>query len=131
MYNPIELPSIQEIEELDRQRQNAIESLQLSDNGNSVKCQSCGTFIAIVGKLYRLHPKRIIELKSQIRWTEQYFNHHGGDKAELLKEEESKELLRRLPLYSAHMTGYKYICSKCWDKAYLLDQERRKKERTN
>ena len=49
--------------------------------------------------------------------------------AELLKEEQSKEFLRRLPLYSAKITGYKYVCSKCWDQVYWLSQNQKNKDR--
>jgi thymidine kinase len=38
--------------------------------------------------------------------------------ADLLKEEDKNEFVTRLPLYSSRMTGYKWICSECWDKAY-------------
>lgn len=131
MYNPIELPSMQEIEEMDKLQQEAIQSIEISGSGESpqsVKCQSCGAFVPIYGKLQRLHPKRIIALRNQIKCAEQYFFNHHEDKAQLLKqereelaelirEEQSKELLRRLPLYSAKITGYKYVCSSCWDKA--------------
>ena len=51
MYNPVQLPSLQEIEEMDKQRSKAIESLEIS--GNSVKCQRCSQDTPIVGKLNR------------------------------------------------------------------------------
>ncbi|HJT47143.1 MAG TPA: hypothetical protein VJ729_03085 [Nitrososphaeraceae archaeon] len=35
-----------------------------------------------------------------------------------IKEEDKNEFVTRLPLYSSRMTGYKWICSECWDKAY-------------
>jgi hypothetical protein len=38
--------------------------------------------------------------------------------AYILKEEEKNDLVTRLPLYSSRMTGYKWICSECWDKSY-------------
>jgi hypothetical protein len=50
---------------------------------------------------------------------------------ELLKDEAKRDRLRSLPLYSSKSTNYLFYYSPCWDKAYLLDQERRKKERTN
>ena len=45
---------------------------------------------------------------------------------------EKRDRLRSLPLYSSKITGYEFFCSPCWDKAYLLDQERRnwRKEQT-
>ncbi|MFL6432194.1 MAG: hypothetical protein ACJ71O_00490 [Nitrososphaeraceae archaeon] len=53
MNDPFELPSLEEIEEMDKRRSQAIESLQISDSGDSVKCQKCGIAVPIVGKLTR------------------------------------------------------------------------------
>jgi hypothetical protein len=47
--NPVELPSLQEIEAMDKQRQEAIESIEIS--GNSARCQRCSAYIPIVGRL--------------------------------------------------------------------------------
>jgi hypothetical protein len=52
LNDPFELPSLEEIKEMDRQRFHAIESLHISDH--SVKCQSCGIAVPIVGKLASL-----------------------------------------------------------------------------
>ena len=41
MNDPFELPSLEEIEEMDRQRLQAIESLQITHDGQYVKCQCC------------------------------------------------------------------------------------------
>jgi hypothetical protein len=38
---------------MERQRLRAIESLQIPDSDNSVKCQRCGIAVPIVGKLSR------------------------------------------------------------------------------
>ncbi|MFL6418343.1 MAG: hypothetical protein ACJ71P_02860 [Nitrososphaeraceae archaeon] len=57
MNDPFELPSLQEIEEMERQRSQAIEALQIYDH--SVKCQKCGIAVPIVGKLTS---QRVIKL---------------------------------------------------------------------
>ncbi|MFL6316449.1 MAG: hypothetical protein ACJ71K_00650 [Nitrososphaeraceae archaeon] len=51
LNDPFELPSLEEIQEMDKQRSQAIESLEMS--GNSVKCWRCGIAVPIVGKLTR------------------------------------------------------------------------------
>ncbi len=51
MDDPFVLPSLEQIEQMERQRSQAIESLEIS--GNSVKCQRCSQDIPIVGKLNR------------------------------------------------------------------------------
>jgi hypothetical protein len=38
--------------------------------------------------------------------------------AELLEEEAKADALRRLPLYSCRITGWKFVCSKCYDRVY-------------
>ena len=38
--------------------------------------------------------------------------------AELLEEEAKADALRLLPLYSCRITGFKFVCSKCYDKVY-------------
>jgi hypothetical protein len=39
--------------------------------------------------------------------------------AELLEEEAKADALRRLPLYSCRITGWKFVCSRCYDKVYM------------
>jgi hypothetical protein len=51
LNDPFELPSLQEIQEMERQRSQSIEALEVFDS--SVKCQKCGMAIPIVGKLSR------------------------------------------------------------------------------
>jgi hypothetical protein len=47
--NPIEVPDISIIEKMDRQREQAIESLEIADG--FVKCQKCGVAVRMVGGL--------------------------------------------------------------------------------
>jgi len=39
-------------------------------------------------------------------------------KAELEWLEEDAKYDRNLPLYSCRITGFKFVCSKCYDKVY-------------
>jgi hypothetical protein len=128
LNDPFELPSLHEIEEMERQRLHAIESLQIS--GNSVKCQRCSNDIPIVGKLNSPCNDRVVILQRRIKWIENY--RRGGstskdndlkalrqELSDLLEEEAKYDKLRSLPLYSCRITGFKFICSKCCDKVYL------------
>ena len=36
--------------------------------------------------------------------------------ADLLEEDAKADKLRRLPLYSCKITGWKFVCSKCYEK---------------
>jgi|SRR6188472_2481069 len=121
-----ELLSLEEVEEMDRQRQKAIESLEISDDAKYVKCQKCDKPVAMFAKLQRTSSvfNRIVSLERHIKWAEKNstinkkainnnVNHLKQEPADLLKQEEKNDLLRRLPLYSSHMTGYKWICSDC------------------
>ncbi|MFL6355188.1 MAG: hypothetical protein ACJ71C_01340 [Nitrososphaeraceae archaeon] len=53
----------EKIEEMDRQRSQEIESLQITDN--SIKCQKCGIVVPIVGKLPRPHNDRLLFCKKR------------------------------------------------------------------
>ena len=138
--NAVELPSIEEVEQMDKQQQqqNALESLEISitdhEKTSYVKCQKCSRRIAMFQKSPRSHSvsNRITVLEKRIKQDEIRYSHYlinnnnnyndiTGSKqelADLLKEEDKNEFVTRLPLYSSRMTGYKWICSECWDKAY-------------
>jgi adenine-specific DNA methylase len=70
LNEPFELPSLQEIEEMERQRSQAIALLEVF--GHSVKCQRCGNAVPIVGKLTMTTAKndRITVLEKRIKWLE-------------------------------------------------------------
>ena len=147
--NPKELPSLESTTAIDRQQEESYATLEFSSYGENqyVKCQRCGQAKRIVGKLQRPKNDRIEQIKKRIRHIEEYnlkYNNNkatsdsGGIKelkqelAQLIKEEEKRDRLRSLPLYSSKNTGYKFFCSPCWDQAYLIyEQERKKEKRTN
>ena len=136
-------------EAADRQKEEAFNSLEFSDNNGeeAVRCQCCNNWIRIVGKLQR--PKkpndRISTLQKRIKWLGecQHRNNINKNKAadaiikqdreelQRLQAEDAKyDKFRSLPLYSSKCTGYRFFCSPCWDQAYLIDQEQKKKEKT-
>ena len=55
MNDGIEIPSLEQIEQMERQRAQAVEALQISDDYRFVKCQRCSNAIPIVGKLPHQH----------------------------------------------------------------------------
>jgi hypothetical protein len=75
LSNPLPLPSLEEIEKMERQRSQAIESLEIS--GNSVKCQKCGVAVPIVGKLTMNTSSsgnaRIVTLQLRLKWLERHY----------------------------------------------------------
>src|SRR5919202_578120 len=111
---------------MDRQRLQAIESLQISDS--SVKCQKCCTAIPLHRTLTKPKSNRIDALQKQIKWIEDHS--HGNAKtdanikelkaelADLLEEEAKADSLMCLPLYSCKITGFRFVCSKCYDEVY-------------
>jgi hypothetical protein len=123
LNDPFELPSLEEIEQMERQRSQAVESLQISDSGNSVKCQRCALDIPIVGKLPRPHNDRVVILQRRIKWLENYYHSVNindlkalrQELTELLEEDAKAHKLRSLPLYSCRITGWKFVCSRCYD----------------
>ena len=71
---------------------------------------------------------RIDALQKQIKWIEDHS--HGNPKtdanikelkaelADLLEEEAKADSLMCLPLYSCKITGFRFVCSKCYDEVY-------------
>ena len=45
MNDGIEIPSLEQIEQMEKQRSQAVEALQISDG--FVKCQRCGTAVTV------------------------------------------------------------------------------------
>ena len=41
---------------------------------------------------------------------------------DLLEQDAKADKIRSLPLYSCGVTGWKFICSKCYDNVYALVQ---------
>ena len=131
-YFVVRVPSMEQIEEMDRLRSSYIESLEFDNKQNNVKCQGCGSLYPVIkqnefNRLTGSEPKRnrIFYLQKVIEQAEKY--HIGGingcknEKQELkslLDYERQNELLRRLPLYSNRMTGFRFLCSTCYDKVY-------------
>ena len=121
------------MEEMDRLRSSYIESLEFdSEQKNNVKCQGCDNLCPVTGqnefnKLEVSGPKRkrIYHLQKVIEQAEKYhigcINGCENEKQELkslLGYERQEELLRRLPLYSSRITGFRFLCSTCYDKIY-------------
>jgi len=125
---------------MERQRLQAIESLEISNH--SVKCQRCGIAVPIVGKLTARND-RIAVLQKQIKWIEEHYqyphrpygniNNGNNNKdnnnsikqlkaelAELLEEDAKYDKLRSLPLYSCRITEFRFLCSRCYDKIYVI-----------
>ena len=84
----------------------------------------------IVGKLSRTKNDRIAILQKRIKWIENYSRGNNSNKnddikalkqelAELLEEDAKADKLRSLPLYSCRITGWKFVCSRCYDKVYI------------
>jgi hypothetical protein len=128
LSNTVELPDIDEINEMDRKRAEAIQKLQVSDG--HVLCQKCGTAVPLLNNPDRRPTsKRVASLKWQIQWLK---THYYPDKksqkdsiaamekelAEILQGNEEYDKLRNIPLYSAKITDWRFVCSKCYEKAY-------------
>jgi hypothetical protein len=137
--NPIILPSLDEIDRMDKLRQEAIASLEVLNN--KVKCQKCGVWVPIAREPLRSssNTHEISNLRTRIRSAEQYSRRLSSTTelditiqklkeklAALMKEEEKQDLLRRLPLYSSLITRYKWLCSGCYELAYRRKNRKRK-----
>jgi hypothetical protein len=133
LSSPIELPSLEEIEAMEKQQQNAIDSLEIIQ-GSKAKCQRCSQAIPIVGRLQR--PKghtRIDTLQKMLSYLENQSRDIDSAKrlkeeiAQLEAEESKRDKLRSLPLYSCKITSWKFVCSKCYDDLYQISQQEQRK----
>jgi hypothetical protein len=150
LTDPFELPSLEQIEKMEKQRTQAIESLEISNDpgSDSVKCQKFGIDIPLIGKLTKPKSNQIAVLEKRIKWLEEGYPHrhrrYGGannnrassddnnngnsssiivvqlkqELADLLEEDPKADRLRSLPLYSCRTTGWKFVCSKYYDRVY-------------
>jgi hypothetical protein len=82
-----ELPSLEEVQEMERQRKQSIESLEISDG--KVKCQKCGIAVPIVGKMNRPANDRVVVLQKRIYWLETRYRSGNPDNLKALKTERS------------------------------------------
>jgi hypothetical protein len=131
----VEIPSLEEIDEMERQRSQAIEALEISDG--RVKCQKCGNAVPLLRTSINSKPSsvRIRFLKQHLRSLERYFkgSHRNinskaradvnikeveQELAGLLEAEAKADALRRLPLHSSKISGYKWICGECFERVY-------------
>ena len=96
-----------------------------------LSCQKCGITVPLLRALTKSRSNRIDALQKQIHWIERYRRGNNTIKdddlkqlkvelAELLEEASKIDKLRRLPLYSCRITGWKFVCSRCHDKALTL-----------
>jgi peptide subunit release factor RF-3 len=118
-----ELPSLEEIAAMDRQRQEAFEALEIYDH--SIKCQRCGIAVPIVeGTKSRANAKRITTLEIKIRYFEDHNNKNEEIKArqelESLQTPDTKyDKIRNSALY---YTRGKFRCGSCFDKCEIAYQ---------
>jgi hypothetical protein len=89
--------------------------------------------VPLLRTLTKPRSNRIDVLQKQIKWIENHI--HGNAKAddlkkikqelaELLEEDAKADKLRCLPLYSCRITGWKFVCSKCYDKMYITEEKK-------
>jgi hypothetical protein len=135
------MPPIQELEKIEREELQAKESLQISDDGHSVRCQKCGQDIpipmaAIKAGVYknRAHNAKIVRLQNQIERIKSY--PHGNGNADIQKQNDIKKItqqiteleeeevkrqkLRSLPVHKIRINKYKFlhVCGNCFDQLY-------------
>jgi hypothetical protein len=126
LSNPVELPSLEEIQQMDRKRLEAIELLEISNS--HVKCQRCGNAIPLGPKYIRSFKNdRIGVLERRIIWLEEHYHYTEDDEeikaikaevADLQAEDAEYDILRSLPLYSTEITRFKFVCGDCFSKLY-------------
>lgn len=116
MSDTFELPSLEQIQQMEMKRSQAIEALEISDN--SVNCQKCRNAIPMMinnnNANSRAKSKRIVTLQTRIKWIEGHYypsirNNKNeeikilkAELADLLKADAEYDKLRNIPLYYFH-----------------------------
>jgi Zn-dependent metalloprotease len=129
MYNQFPLPSLEEIERMEKKRSKAIESVEILDSGSGqqyVKCQKCHNTVPIVGKLCAVKTDEIVRIENRIKRIEKYpygnnatkENNLRMEREKLAQEEEKARHLatdkrRNIPL---HYWRGRFVCGVCMDK---------------
>jgi hypothetical protein len=78
MYESRSIPSLEELEQMERRQSQAIEALEYivseSDSGSqAVKCQRCSIAVPIVGKMSRPKNDTVVKLQTRQRFKINYF----------------------------------------------------------
>jgi hypothetical protein len=133
------MPPIGELEKVERAELQAKESLQVSDDGHSIKCQRCEKYVSIPvmgAGVYknRAHDSKIVRLQNQMERIKSY--PHGNGNAdiekqndikkisqqitELEEEEVKRQKLRSLPVHKIRISKFKFlfVCGNCFDQLY-------------
>jgi hypothetical protein len=128
MFIPI--PPMEVVDEMDKQRSQALESLEMSEN--SATCQRCGDSVPKT-EFKSAHSIRIRFLRARIKWIEDHYNRNIGNTkkekdsdlsalrtelGELVEQTTKKEdLIKNFPIYYTQIARYKYgyVCSPCFD----------------
>jgi hypothetical protein len=124
MSNPVPLPSIEEIDSIDRKRQQAVEALEISEAERLVKCQKCGRWVKMLSEPYQPKSDRRMHLQNMVRTLEKQKQESGGIsepkqaalkslKSELdglLENYKKNDLMRSLPV---HYIRGKFRCIDC------------------
>lgn len=140
MNNESAYQSLEQIQEQDMKRSQALASLQISiseaDGSRSVKCQRCGRdqpmhvpWLCYLGVNYKGHgvktfPKRITDIHTTInRLQSRRYRDEGQLRAKRqqlaaeLQEYNNGQLERTLTIYYHKRVG-KYCCGNCFDSVY-------------
>jgi adenine-specific DNA methylase len=100
MYEPHPMPSLEEIEQMERQRSQALDAIEIFDH--TVKCQKCGNAVPVVGKPIRTKNDKLVKLQTRQRFMENHPHFCSKEDleavkqelAELLKEDAKEDKLR-------------------------------------
>jgi hypothetical protein len=128
---------LEELTEIEQLRSKAKEALEIDNDKQLVRCQGCGDWRPITeesgSNLPSRHSTRIYKLRMRIKYKKQagLARSHSTDCREeeaelqrLLDDQKKHDFLKRLPLYSCSITGYRFLCSTCFDKLYLSSKNK-------
>ena len=151
MSNYLPIPSLEEIEQINQKRDDATRSLEISnDHVKCQNCDNVIPLVKTRKSDKRKSKSSVKRLEFHINRIRKYAKKCGRSEennssndhpnsnsnsnsnsslkkeyeklARLKKEEKENDFFRRLPLLCTQLTGYRWICSSCYDKAYRLSR---------
>jgi hypothetical protein len=129
-----EIPSLEEIAAVDRQRQQAMEVLEINETDNTAKCQKCGNAIPMIdgSVIPKSNRNKITMLEFKVKYFEDHKNKDEEIKvkqelADIQAENAKHDKFRRLTLHSTKISNFLFVCDSCFDKCEKAYERRKKR----
>jgi hypothetical protein len=133
--------SLEQATKMQDLEQQALQSLQVLEDGQSAKCQKCGAIVRREVKKNQLpepiaRGSRVETLTYRLGWLQRNTPNSAEIKTtkeelEDLQHKDAKRAhIRGLPLFQGFITRYQFVCINCYAHCYRYNKRRYKKIKT-